>query len=588
MLYPEELIEEVRSRNDIVDVISGYVKLTKRGSTYFGLCPFHNEKTPSFSVTPSKQMYYCFGCGAGGNVITFLMEYENYTFPEAVQALAQRAGIELPKAEMSAGQRREADLKTMLFAINKEAGRYFYYQLKTPQGEKAYRYLTGRGLTDETIRHFGLGYSNPYRDDLYLYMKKKGYNDQVLKETGLFRIEEKGAADKFWNRVMYPIMDANSRIIGFGGRVMGDGEPKYLNSPETKLFDKSRNLYGLNFARSAKRPYLLICEGYMDVISMHQAGFTNAVASLGTALTLPQANLLKRYTEQVILTYDSDGAGTKAAMRAIPILKNAGLSVKVLSLTPYKDPDELVQNLGAEGLEQRIAEASNHFLFEIDVMRREYELTDPEQKTKFYHAVAQKLLDFPEELERNNYLEAVCGKYFIPKDSLRQLVNQKGRQIGLTAGRETERPAERKRTGPEKEDGLKTSQRMLLTWLANDKQVYGKIKDLIGPEDFTEELYRKAAEMLYEQLEQGDVSAGRILNHFINDEEEYREVARVFHSELPSGLTKEEKEKAFSETVKRVKKNSLDRIGRTVTDMAQLQQIMREQAALVHLHISFD
>jgi DNA primase len=588
VLYPEELIEEIRTRNDIVDVISEYVKLTKRGSTYFGLCPFHNEKTPSFSVTPGKQMYYCFGCGAGGNVITFLMEYENYTFPEALQVLADRAGIELPKAEMSAEQKRESDLKSALLEINKEAGRYFYYQLKTPQGEKAYQYLTGRGLTDETIRHFGLGYSNPYRDDLYSYMKKKGYQDSVLKETGLFRIEERGVNDKFWNRVMYPIMDANSRIIGFGGRVMGEGEPKYLNSPETKLFDKSRNLYGLNFARSSKRPYLLICEGYMDVISLHQAGFTNAVASLGTALTLPQANLLKRYTDQVVLTYDSDGAGTKASMRAIPILKNAGLSVKVLDLKPYKDPDEFICNLGTEAFEQRVAEASNHFLFEIEVIRRDYNMKDPEQKTGFYNAIAKKLLEFPEELERNNYLEAVCDKYFIPPDSLRRLVNQKGRQIGLVAESEPEERTEKKRTAKEKDDGLRLSQRMLLTWLVNDKQVYGKIRHLISPEDFTVELYRQTAEMVFAQLEQGEVSPGGILNHFINDEEEYREVAKVFNTELPAGLTKEEREKAFLETVKRVKKNSLDAAGRTAADLETLQRIIREQAALANLHISFD
>ena len=600
MYYPEELIEEVRNRNDIVDVISGYVKLTKRGSTYFGLCPFHNEKTPSFSVTPGKQMYYCFGCGAGGNVITFLMEYENYTFPEALQVLADRAGIELPKAEMSAEQKREADLRTTLLEINKEAGRYFYYQLKMPHGEKAYQYLTGRGLTEETIRHFGLGYSNPYRDDLYQYMKKKGYRDEVLKETGLFRIEERGANDKFWNRVMFPIMDANSRIIGFGGRVMGEGEPKYLNSPETKLFDKSRNLYGLNFARSSKRPYLLICEGYMDVISMHQAGFTNAVASLGTALTLQQANLLKRYTDQVVLTYDSDGAGTKASLRAIPILKNAGLSVKVLNLKPYKDPDEFIQHLGAEAFEQRVAEASNHFLFEIEVLRRDYDMKDPEQKTAFYNAIAKKLLEFPEELERNNYLEAVCEKYYIPPDSLRRLVNQKGRQVGLMAEKESvtvrTEPAEREAAGrngtekkrTEKDDGLKVSQRMLLTWLVNEEQVYGKIRDLITPADFSDPLYRKVAEMLFVQLERGEVSPAGILNHFIHDEEEYREVARVFNTELPAGLTREGREKAFLETVKRVKKNSLDQAGRTATDIETLQRIMKEQAALANLHISLD
>ncbi|MBR5474996.1 MAG: DNA primase [Lachnospiraceae bacterium] len=601
MFYPEELVEEIRTRNDIVDVISGYVKLTKRGSTYFGLCPFHNEKSPSFSVTPSKQMYYCFGCGAGGNVITFLMEYENYTFREALQVLADRAGIELPKVQMSEEQKREADLKTTLLEINKEAGKYFYYQLKQPHGEKAYRYLRGRGLTDETIRHFGLGYSNPYRDDLYQYMKKKGYKDEVLKETGLFRIEERGANDKFWNRAMFPIMDANNRIIGFGGRVMGDGEPKYLNSPETKLFDKSRNLYGLNYARSTKRPYMLICEGYMDVISMHQAGFTNAVASLGTALTTQQAALLKRYTDQVVLTYDSDGAGTKAAMRAIPILKNAGLSVKVLNLKPYKDPDEFIQNMGAEAFEQRVAEATNHFLFEIDVLKRDYDMRDPEQKTAFYNTIAKKLLEFPEELERNNYLEAVCERYFIPAESLRRLVNQKGYQKGLMAEQSKAKPASElpevrepgqepdvKKRGKEKDDGLKLSQRMLLTWLINDKQIYGKIKKWITPADFTEALYRQTAEMVFAQLETGAVSPGGILNHFINDEEEYREVAKVFNTELPAGMTKEEREKAFLETVKRVKKNSLDTAGRSATDMATLQRIIKEQAALANLHISLD
>ena len=272
-------------------------------------------------------------------------------FPEALQALADRAGIELPKQQESAEARKQADLRSRILEVNREAGKYFYYQMKQPNGKRAYEYLTGRGLADETIRHFGLGYSDLYRDDLYQYLhKKKGYSDELLKETGLVKIEEKETHDRFWNRVMFPIMDVNGRIIGFGGRVMGDGEPKYLNSPETKAFDKSRNLYGLNYARTARRSYMLICEGYMDVIAMHQAGFTNAVASLGTAFTSGQASLLRRYTEQVILTYDSDGAGVKAALRAIPILKEAGLSAKVLNLKPYKDPDEFMKNLGAEDL----------------------------------------------------------------------------------------------------------------------------------------------------------------------------------------------------------------------------------------------
>ena len=305
MRYSDDIIEEVRMKNDIVDVISQYVKLTRRGSTYFGLCPFHNEKTPSFSVTPSKQMYYCFGCGAGGNVYNFIMEYENYSFGEALSHLADRAGVELPKIEYSREAREKAEQRAALLEINKLAAQYFYYQLRREGGKTAYGYLTGRGLSEETIRKFGLGYSDKYSDDLYKYLKGKGYSDELLRESGLFNVDERrGMYDKFWNRVIFPIMDVNNRVIGFGGRVMGDGKPKYLNSPETKIFDKSRNLYGLNVARTTRKNYLILCEGYMDVIAMHQAGFTNAVASLGTALTSGHASLVKRYTKEVLLLYD--------------------------------------------------------------------------------------------------------------------------------------------------------------------------------------------------------------------------------------------------------------------------------------------
>ena len=337
MYYSEELIEEVRSRNDIVDVISGYVRLQKKGSSYFGLCPFHNEKSPSFSVSRQKQMYYCFGCGAGGNVFTFLMEYENFSFVEAMKYLADRAGIELPEQEYSKEAKERADLKATILEMNRLAAKYFYVQLKNERGFHAYRYLKDRQLSDEMILAFGLGYSNPYSDDLYKYLRGKGYSEELIRKAGLINTDERqGVYDKFWNRVMFPIMDVNNRVIGFGGRVMGDGKPKYLNSPETVVFDKSRNLYGLNRARTSRKPYFLLCEGYMDVISLHQAGFTNAVASLGTALTAGHASLIKRYVKEVYLTYDSDDAGTRAALRAVPILREAGISAKVIRI-PYTD-----------------------------------------------------------------------------------------------------------------------------------------------------------------------------------------------------------------------------------------------------------
>ena len=262
MRYSDDIIEEVRTKNDIVDVISQYVKLQRKGSSYFGLCPFHNEKSPSFSVSPGKQMYYCFGCGAGGNVFTFVMEYENFTFVEAMQYLAERASVELPKVDYSKEAKEAADKKAALLEINKLAAQYFYYQLRRQNGQKAWKYLVERGLTEETMKKFGLGYSDKYSDDLYKYLKGKGYKDEVLRDSGLFNVDERrGMYDKFWNRVIFPIMDVNSRVIGFGGRVMGDGKPKYLNSPETKIFDKSRNLYGLNAARTTRRKYLIVCVG---------------------------------------------------------------------------------------------------------------------------------------------------------------------------------------------------------------------------------------------------------------------------------------------------------------------------------------
>lgn len=589
MFYPEEIIEDVRMKNDIVDIISGYVKLQKKGSSYFGLCPFHNEKSPSFSVSPGKQMYYCFGCGAGGNVITFIMEYENYSFSEALQMLADRAGVMLPKEEYSKEAKAQADLRASLLEINKLAANYFYYQLGHPQGKQGYAYLKNRQLTDETIRRFGLGFANKTSDDLYLYLKQKGYSDSLLKETGLVSIEERGGHDKFWNRVMFPIMDVNNRVIGFGGRVMGDGTPKYLNSPETKLFDKSRNLYGLNYARTSREKYLLICEGYMDVIALHQAGFANAVASLGTAFTTQHAGLLKRYTDQVVLTYDSDGAGTKAALRAIPILKEAGISVKVLNMEPYKDPDEFIRQLGAEAFRERIDQAKNSFLFEIDVCKQNYHMEDPEQKTAFYNEVARKLLEFSEALERDNYMQAVAREHFINYQDLKQLVNRMGGQLGTYYGKGmAQKPVSYTSRKKEREDGTKQSQRLLLTWLIEDPVLFDKISHVISPVDFREELYHQVAEMVFAEHEKGEIKPAAILNHFINDEEQYKEVAALFHASLKESLNNEEQKKAFSETVMKVKKNSLDEASRNARDISELQEIIKAQSALKTLHISLD
>lgn len=557
MYYPQELIEEIRMKNNIVDVISGYVRLQKKGSNYFGLCPFHNEKSPSFSVSASRQMYHCFGCGAGGNVITFLMEYEKYSFQEAVQALAQRAGVALPEIEYTQEMKAAQSRRMRLLEINKEAAKYFYYQLRSSQGSVGLRYLQQRQLSEETMNRFGLGYSNKYSDDLIRYLKSKNYSQDLIRDAGLCNVDEKhGMYDKFWNRVMFPIQDINHRVIGFGGRVMGDGKPKYLNSPETEIFDKSRNLYGLNFARTSRKGNFILCEGYMDVIAMHQAGFTQAVASLGTAFTAGQANLLRRYTDEVLLSYDSDEAGVKAALRAIGILREAGMTGRVIDLRPYKDPDEFIKARGAEEFQKRLDGAQNSFFFELDQLQKGYDMADPEKKTGFHRAVARKLCEIPEEVERNNYLEAVAARYGIGFEGLRRLVNGYALQNGLA------RPAERPKSGTSAkvspQDGVKKAQKLLLTWLADQPQLYPQIKKYISPSDFTEDLYVTVARRLFEGLEAGRVDPAAIVSMF-EEEEEQREVSSLFHARLERMDSLQEQEKAIRDIVYTVKRNSYER-----------------------------
>lgn len=558
MYYPEELIEEVRAKNDIVDVISGYVRLQKKGGNYWGLCPFHNEKTPSFSVSESKQIYHCFGCGAGGDVFGFLRNYESYSFPEAMKVLADRAGVQLPELKEGAEIQGRERKRARLLEVNKEAAKFFYYQLRSPRGEIGYQYLKKRELSDETMHKFGLGYAGKSGADLVGYLRGKGFEDELIKEAGLANFSEKhGLVSQFWNRVMFPIQDRNHRVIGFGGRVMGDGEPKYLNSPETLIFDKRRNLYGLNFARTARSGNVILCEGYMDVIAMHQAGFTQAAASLGTAFTPEQAALLRRFTENVLLAYDSDGAGVKAALRSIGILREAGLNGRVINMRPYKDPDEFMKALGREAFEERIRQAENSFFFELRILEEQADMKDPEAKTKFHREIAKKLCAFSEEVERENYLQAAAEKYFISPQNLRKLV------LGYAAQTGQARPLERPKTGVRKkvsvEENIKRDQRYLLTWLSDEPDLYGRVKKYISPEDFTEEVYRRAAERLFADLERGNCNPASIIGMF-EDEEEQRQAAEAFNSGrlLADESIQQDREKSFHDILVNVKRNSLN------------------------------
>ena len=600
MRYSDDIIEEVRQKNDIVDVVSQYVKLTRKGSSYFGLCPFHNEKTPSFSVTPGKQMYYCFGCGAGGNVFNFIMEYENYTFGEALKHLADRAGVELPQIEYSKEVREKAQERAELLEINKQAAQYFYYQLRTEKGAQGYQYLTGRGLSEETMRKFGLGYSDKFGGGLYQFLKSKGYGDDRLRESGLFNVDERhGMYDKFWNRVIFPIMDVNNRVIGFGGRVMGDGKPKYLNSPETKIFDKSRNLYGLNVARTTRRKYLILCEGYMDVISMHQAGFTNAVASLGTALTSGHASLLKRYTQEVLLLYDSDEAGVRAALRAIPILREAGVNSRVVNLRPYKDPDEFIKNLGAEAFEERLEQASDSFMFRVSIAESEFPMEEPQGQNRFFERCAEMLLELKDELERTLYIEAIVkkyrGQYGISVEDLRKRVNTLALK-GTPAERRIQPKKSQKGAPKKKKDSASDqAQKLMLTWIVTYPKIFDKVAQYLTPEDFVVPLYREVAQMLFSQREEGEVNPARLLNSF-TDSEEQREVASLFNATIHLETPKEQ-DQAFADTLLRIKTESLAERNRNwnPTDMAGLQEIIKAKKELEELgrkrrdlHISFE
>lgn len=594
MRYSDDIIEEVRSRNDIVDVIGGYVALNQRGNSISACCPFHHEKTPSFHVSREKQIYHCFGCGVGGNVFTFIMEYENYSFPEAIKLLAERGGVELPEIQMSEEDKSKENYKVMLKEMNKTAAAYFHYLLtKTDHGAKAREYLAKRGYTEETINRFGMGYADIYQDDLYKYLKNKGYTDAQMAKSGLVDISEaKGGTDKFWNRVMVPILDINGKVIAFGGRVLGDGKPKYINTQETAVFEKNRNLFALNIAKRSKRRGIIICEGYMDVIAMHQAGFDNAVASLGTAFTIGQATLLKRYTDEVYLAYDSDGAGTSANLKAIDILREVGITTRVINMAPCKDPDEFILTNGVDAFEERISNAITGIVFEVDVISRDYRLDDPEDKIKFIKNVALRLSKIDEPVVRHSYIEAIAKKYDVDKDDLKRMVTAYGTATSAsksstnTYGTSGQNATTRTVSEKSKAEDYKP-QSLLLSWMVGMPELFDTLKDVITEDDFTDEDYKTIAHMLFEQYKNtGKVSAAAIVNVF-DDVEKQHLVAEILQTELPFDTTIEEKEKALNDVVIKTKQQRIDyEAGNCAGDLSKIQQLIGMKTQLAGLHIS--
>ena len=593
MRLSNDFLQRLKDSVNINDIIGSYVDLKKKGRYYFASCPFHGpEKTPSFSVSPEKGFYYCFGCHESGDVFHFLQKMEGITFMEAVERVADYAHIDMPTEEISPEERQKAAMMKKMVEVTELAGSYFHNCLtRTQMGQAGMAYFEKRHLSMETIERFKLGFAPADWHRLYHdFTTKKQIDPKILTACGLCGYKNGNYFDMFRNRCMFPILDLKGRVVAFGGRVMDDSKPKYLNSPETKIFDKSRNLYGLNIARTTRKPQLLLCEGYMDVIALHQAGFDNAVASLGTSLTSGHASLLKRYTKEVYLTYDSDGAGVKAALRAIPILKEVGIITKVINMQPYKDPDEFIKALGAEEYQKRIDQAENSFLFEIRMLEQNYDMNDPESKTAFYNETARRLLAFPEELERNNYIQAVADKYRIGFEDLRKLVNNLAMAgSGITKAAPLKSGIHEKK----KEDGMKQSQKLLLTWLIEDTRLFDSIKGWITDEDFTEPLYRKAAQELFTQYgESGQVNPAKIISRF-QEEEEQKEIAGLFNAKIHEVETKQDKEKALKETIERIKENSIDVRSRQSdpNDLTVVMQLINEQKELEKLkktHISID
>lgn len=416
MPYPQSFIDDLVARSDIVDVVGSYVRLTKKsGANYFGLCPFHNERTPSFSVNPSEQFYYCFGCGKGGGVINFIMEIENLPYPDAVAQLAQRAGMQMPEESFDPNAKKRA----RMLALNRDAARFFYEQLSTPNGVRAGKYMMERRISPAIATRFGLGYAPDGWDNLLRAMLAKGYSEYELFDADLIRKSSSGAFyDTFRNRLMFPIIDVRGDVIGFSGRIIGDGEPKYLNSRDTLVYNKGRNLFALNLAKKSKSGYIILSEGNIDIVSLHQAGFDSAVASLGTSLTPEQARLLSRYTNQVIIAYDNDGAGVKAAQRAIGILERLDLKVKVLRMSGAKDPDEYIKLRGADAFRQLLEGSEDQIEYRLNSVVSKYDLTLDDQKVAFLQEATQLIASLPSAVAREVYASRVAAQAGVGKEAV--------------------------------------------------------------------------------------------------------------------------------------------------------------------------
>ena len=568
--YSDEIIEEVRQNNDVVDIISQYVHLTRKGRNYFGLCPFHNEKSPSFSVSPDRQIFHCFGCGVGGNVYTFLMKIEGITFKESLEQLAERANIQLPTLENNADTARE-ELKVKVYKVNEFTAEYYHQNLFKPTAKIAQEYVKKRKMNMETLTAYKIGYSGKF-DELYKALKSQGFGEKEILESGLVNKNENGTyIDRYRNRLMFPICDVRGKVIAFGGRVLDDSKPKYINSPENIVYSKGRHLFGLNVAKKDSAKRLLIVEGYMDVISLHQRGITNVVGALGTALTEQQGWLLRKTTEQVILGFDADGAGQTAIERSMEILQKMGCDMRVLQIEGAKDPDEYILKFGEGRFKLAMDNSISLVEFKVKNLKKELNLENTGDKIKFLNQIAKILSKVENTMEREIYIEKISKGYNISKEAIYAEVNKliysssKEDKILQSKIREVKHIQNTKKEVID-EDIERRENTIISLLLENNVQTFQKLKEQIKPEDFKNEINRKIAEKLYEELEKKDANINKLIDGF--DEETQNHITMVMATEYEI----EDIDKAIEDILSRYEKERLDNRKKEVLKQLELEQ----------------
>lgn len=587
LFYSQNAIEDVRMGNDIVNVVSSYVKLKEKGSSYFGLCPFHNETTPSFSVSVEKQLFHCFGCGASGNVFSFIMLIENYDFVGAVKFLADKINYTLVDNESFSPEMKEKEmLKEVLQDIHKKSARFFYDSLNSDDGKIASEYLDSRELTKSVRTKFGLGYALSARDSLFKYLLESGYDISAIIKSGLVvQGKSGGYFDRFQDRLMIPIFDVNSKIIGFGGRIILNGEPKYLNSPETLLFDKSRTLYSLNNARLAKKREIILVEGYMDVIGIYQGGFKNVVACLGTSFNAEHAKLLKKFVDSVILLFDSDDAGLKAVLRTIPILRANGLKVKVLQVKDAKDPDEFIRKFGAVAFKTELDSSVNHIDFQIKCIKAKYDLKKTEDKVDFILEVSKLLCTLNSAVSIDAYANQIAKITNIDVQSIKTEIEKISDKSLNAIKPNTKKDLFYSQKNILNQKGLIEAKKSIIYIISKEILVYNKIKLFLEPKELLDAVYEKLLTIIYELHEKKqNIYPAEIVNHFETVEEQ-KLVSDIFNTVLSQTDTKS-LEKAVNDQIKLIKKANIDKQAALETEIGDMQARAIEKKSIDKLYIT--